>query len=71
MSQYVSLYDEAGFLQISEGTFVLRRGEWGRVGHVVNWHWADVTWTRQDGSTYVERSYLPDCRRLAVLKKAA
>ena len=71
MTRYASLYDEDGFLQLREGAFVTRCGEWGRVGHIVNWHWANVTWTRKDGSSYVECSYLPDCQKLAVVKLAA
>ncbi len=53
------------------GQRVTRGSDVGVITWPVNSHWADVRWSRPDGSQYVERSYLPECAMATELEVAA
>ncbi len=53
------------------GQRVTRGGDVGIIRWPVNSHWADVRWSRPDGSQYVERAYLPECKRVSEMERAA
>ncbi len=54
-----------------QGQRVTRGGDVGVITWPVNSHWADVRWQSPDGSQYVERTYLPECKRVSEIERAA
>jgi hypothetical protein len=53
------------------GTALTRGEDIGVVTWPINGHWCDVRWQKPDGSQYVERSYLPECKRVNEMERAA
>jgi hypothetical protein len=54
-----------------QGDKVTRGSDVGVITWPVNSHWADIRWSRPDGSQYVERAYLPECKRVNEMERAA